>query len=178
MLEPYFHLKISAILPAIIERLGEGPFIKKYSMKRTGNICVDRQWLSNVVLLCTAVTIDAQHVVHPTTLTLRISEFFGFCLQTPFVVKNGFEFLNYITEGWMLVVYVLLCKCTFLCYYLLDKTGKWFHSYGQNWFHHTQDCTVRYFQYCFNIILCEPVRKIDCYPNNWYIYIYLYIVCV
>jgi len=43
LLEPYFHLKFSAIPHSIIERLGEGPFIKQCSMKRTGNICVDRQ---------------------------------------------------------------------------------------------------------------------------------------
>ena len=151
ILEPFFQLKFSTILPAIIETLGDGPFSKKYSMKRTGNICVDRQCLSNAVLLWTAVTVDAQHAVHPTTLSLCISQVLsGICLWKPLVVKNGFDFLNYITEGWMLVVCVLLCKWIFHYYYLLEKTGMWFHSYGEKWFHHTQDHKVRYFQYCFN----------------------------
>ena len=171
LLEQYIQLKVSAVLPAIIERIGEGPFSKKYSMKRTRNICVDRQWLSNVVLLWTVVTMDTQRAVNPTTLLLRISQVLsGFCLWTPLVVKDGFEFLNCITEGWLSVVYLLLCKCTFQCYCLLEKTGMWFHSSGQNWLHHTQDCVLRYFNYCFNVILCEPITKIECYHNKLYIY--------
>jgi len=72
----------------------------------------------------TAVTIDNMHAVHPTTLRLRISQVLsGICLRTPLVVKNGLNFLNYISEGRLLIVYVLLCKCTFQCYYLLEKTG-------------------------------------------------------
>ena len=173
LLELYFHLKASAIPPALIERLGQSPFSEKCSMKRTGNMCVDRQWLSNVVLLWTVVKVCAQHGVHPTTLSPRISQVLsGFCLWKPVVVKDGFNFLNYITEGWLLVVYVLLCKCTFQCYYLLEETGMWFHCYGQNWLHHVLECILPYSQYCFNIILCEPMRKIDCYHNNLYIHIY------
>jgi len=93
LLEPYFHLKVSATPPAIIERLSEAPFSKKCSMKRTGNICVDRLWLSNVVLLWTAVTINTQHGVHPTTLSLRISQI----LSEFFIVKA------FCCKGWICV---------------------------------------------------------------------------
>ena len=144
-------------------------------MKRTGNISVDRQWLSNLGLLWTVVTSDAQRGFHLTTLSLKISQVLsGMCLWTS-VVHDGFGFLNYLTEEWLLVVYVLFCNCKFQCHYLLERMGMWFQSYGQNWFHHMQDWTVRYFQYCFNIMLCEPMRKINCYHNNLYIYIYTYI---
>jgi hypothetical protein len=49
-------------------------------MKRTGNIRVDRQWLSNVGLLWTVVKIDAQHGFHPTTLRYRILQYCPDCV--------------------------------------------------------------------------------------------------